>query len=51
MGISRYNINEEVSKTRVQRAMEVLEVPKEKYKVYEEKLKNTKDKKIDKGHL
>ena len=35
----------------VQQAMEVLEVPKEKYKVYEEKLKNTKDKKIDKGHL
>ncbi len=29
----------------VQQAMEVLEVPKEKYKVYEEKLKNTKDKK------
>ena len=35
----------------VQQDMEVLEVPKEKYKVYEEKLKNTKDKKIDKGHL
>ena len=35
----------------VQQAMEVLEVPKEKYKVYEEKLKNMKDKKIDKGHL
>ena len=27
--------------------MEVLEVPKEKYKVYEEKLKNMKDKKND----